>query len=235
MLTNHYPHEADSPYTLMNTRLNDPAKPLRTYRPDLPKNIGKIMQRVLEKDPEKRFPNVSTFALALYEAATKHEKSRQSILNPASIASRTLSKTYSSKAAAAAVASEKKKPEPRKMPIGRVVAAILVLLVLLAGGWFVMQQNLGQSATAEQLTATAEVCRIRLRSRAYIRSGPGTGFEEIRAYDSGWTTLVVGENIDAQGNRWWYIEVPSLNRNYWVADAVTDELGDCASVPAIEP
>lgn len=47
---------------------------LRTHRPDAPERLERVISRCLEKDRERRYPNVSELALALMEFAPKRAR-----------------------------------------------------------------------------------------------------------------------------------------------------------------
>jgi serine/threonine protein kinase len=268
MLTDHLPHEADSPFLLMNKRLNLPPEPLQTYRPDLSDEIALVLGRALEMEAANRYENVTAFALAFYEAVSKHEGFQQGSPSLAHLAQQMMIKSHRSPTPAPTQKSMTRLFQPPRQMIIGIVAIVLLLIV--TGGW-VMSQSRGQGAEASPtheissvneitstvepnttitfsttsvfvrtqaallLTSTPAPCRVRMRSRAYVRSGPGTGYDVVRAYDSGWTTSVVGKTTDAEGNLWWYVNVPSLSAIYWVADEVTDQIGDCAIVPSTTP
>jgi serine/threonine protein kinase len=267
MLTDHLPHEATSPFLLMNKRLNLPAEPLQTYRPDLPNEIATVLARALEVEAAKRYENVNAFALALYEAISQHENIQQSPPSMVNLINQMQMRRYQPYPEPP-ISSRKLidfiLQPPRKFMFGIIG---IVLLLIVTGGWL-MSHNNGQGTetsstndtvsiadasagdatatisttsifvrteTAILLSQTPAPCLVRMRSRAYVRSGPGTGYDVVRAYDSGWTTSVVGKSTDAEGALWWYIEVPSLSAVYWVADAVTEQIGDCDTVPSMTP
>ena len=64
VLSGRLPFESATAYALMNKHLNEPPTPLHTVRPDLPIEIEAVLQRVMAKDPQDRFPTVTDFANA---------------------------------------------------------------------------------------------------------------------------------------------------------------------------
>ncbi|HTK31102.1 MAG TPA: protein kinase [Candidatus Saccharimonadaceae bacterium] len=54
MLAGRLPFDGDNPMTLMFTIANEPPRPLREARPDVPPAVEALVHRLLEKDPEKR-------------------------------------------------------------------------------------------------------------------------------------------------------------------------------------
>jgi serine/threonine-protein kinase len=237
MLTGHLPHEANTPYALMQKRLNEPPKPLRAYRRDLPKAVSNVMNRALAREPSKRYETVSAFARALYEALGAASYKPPTLSNPNAPKNYLSEPSSESPSDESAVTADKPDaislpPARRASPARRfkILLLLITLFLIILSGWLVLQPILLGTL---QAAATEARCSVRLTERAYIRSGPGIDFEFIRAYDAGWTTNVVGRATDPEDNLWWNIEVPSLDNTYWVADAVTEESGDCSVVPLL--
>lgn len=67
------PFEADSAAQLMYKHFNEDPTPLNITRTDLPSAVSIVLHRSMSKDPEKRFPNMTTFAQA-FEAAVEGNK-----------------------------------------------------------------------------------------------------------------------------------------------------------------
>jgi serine/threonine protein kinase len=67
------PFEADSAAQLMYKHFNEDPTPLNITRADLPAAVNIVLHRSMAKDPEKRFPNMTTFAQA-FEAAVEGSK-----------------------------------------------------------------------------------------------------------------------------------------------------------------
>jgi tRNA A-37 threonylcarbamoyl transferase component Bud32/tetratricopeptide (TPR) repeat protein len=64
MLAGEMPFKGDNPLALMYTITNEPPKPLKPARPDVPEALEQLAARLLEKDPEKR-PDAATAAREL--------------------------------------------------------------------------------------------------------------------------------------------------------------------------
>jgi tetratricopeptide (TPR) repeat protein/tRNA A-37 threonylcarbamoyl transferase component Bud32 len=64
MLAGEMPFKGDNPLALMYTITNEPPKPLKPARPDVPEALEQLATRLLEKDPEKR-PDAATTAREL--------------------------------------------------------------------------------------------------------------------------------------------------------------------------
>jgi serine/threonine protein kinase len=69
LLTGQLPFRADSMTGLMDKIANAPHPPLRTIRPDLPASVGAVLDRALQKDPDKRFTDGAEMAKALRAVA----------------------------------------------------------------------------------------------------------------------------------------------------------------------
>ena len=65
MLAGKVPFEADSVATLLHRHAYEPPPPLREARPDLSPEIEAVIQRMLAKQPDDRYPNAATFVAAL--------------------------------------------------------------------------------------------------------------------------------------------------------------------------
>ena len=62
---------ADSMPGLMEKIATSPHPPLSAIRPDLPASVGEIIDRALEKDPERRYAGAGDMARALRACALK--------------------------------------------------------------------------------------------------------------------------------------------------------------------
>ena len=64
MLAGRLPFNADSVMAIMYAHFNEPPAPIETVRADCPPAIAAAVMRMLEKDPEKRWPNVESAVVA---------------------------------------------------------------------------------------------------------------------------------------------------------------------------
>ena len=69
MLAGRVPFTGESPTVIMMQQVQDPAPPLSDSRPDLPKAVGEVVARALQKQPADRFPTAGDLAAALAQAA----------------------------------------------------------------------------------------------------------------------------------------------------------------------
>jgi formylglycine-generating enzyme required for sulfatase activity/tRNA A-37 threonylcarbamoyl transferase component Bud32 len=70
MLTGYLPFESDSGIAVAMKHVNDPVKPPRIYRPDLPPAVEHVILTALEKDPDQRYPTAEAMLTALTRAAS---------------------------------------------------------------------------------------------------------------------------------------------------------------------
>src|SRR5512136_1864533 len=70
MLTGHLPFESDSGIAVAMKHVNDPVKPPRSYRPDLPPAVEQAIMTALEKDPKRRYSTAEAMLTALTRAAS---------------------------------------------------------------------------------------------------------------------------------------------------------------------
>ena len=69
MLAGQLPFESDSGIAVAMKHVNDPVKPPRDYRPDLPPAVEQVILTTLEKDPDRRYPTAEAMLAALTRAA----------------------------------------------------------------------------------------------------------------------------------------------------------------------
>ncbi|MEP4486953.1 MAG: serine/threonine-protein kinase [Halioglobus sp.] len=68
MLTGQAPHDGPNLTTLMTQIANEPAPPLRSLKPQLPRSLEQLMQRLMQKKPQKRFADCKELIQTLVEA-----------------------------------------------------------------------------------------------------------------------------------------------------------------------
>jgi serine/threonine protein kinase len=66
------PIEGDGFMVLVDRHLNARPRALREHRPDLPGHVADAIMRGLEKDPDRRWPNVAAFVAAMAEDDESH-------------------------------------------------------------------------------------------------------------------------------------------------------------------
>jgi len=69
LLTGQLPFRSDSIPGLMHAIATQPHPPLRTIRPDLPPEVGAVLDRALQKSPADRFESAGQMARALHDCA----------------------------------------------------------------------------------------------------------------------------------------------------------------------
>jgi serine/threonine-protein kinase len=62
------PFETTSAYALLNMHLNEMPTPLKSLRPDTPREVTAVLDRALAKEPKDRYPSVKEFAAAFEQA-----------------------------------------------------------------------------------------------------------------------------------------------------------------------
>lgn len=87
MLTGRRPFPADTAEALIQRIREDPPPPLRELSPEVPERVAQIVQRCLEKDPDRRFPDAESLRRALVttgvgEQAGTGEPSRERGTDP---------------------------------------------------------------------------------------------------------------------------------------------------------
>ncbi len=84
MLSGRRPFEADEPVRLLLMHANDPPPPLSTLAPGASPEVGAIVARLLQKDPDARFPDAKALAAALDALVPSETPSATSVSAPMS-------------------------------------------------------------------------------------------------------------------------------------------------------
>jgi len=124
MLTGALPFKSDTPWGLLHQHISEPPVPVRQINSDVPESIERSVMRLLEKEPENRYAS----ALALRRDLEKVARSALGLVEAAA-----LEKTRTATPSGFIKTVE---GQPALRPSTSVVAALLVLLVAVAGGWY---------------------------------------------------------------------------------------------------
>ena len=73
MLAGRLPFSADTTVGLLYAHVHEPPPPIHELRPDCPPEIADALMRMLEKDPEARWPDVESAVGAMGGAPTSHD------------------------------------------------------------------------------------------------------------------------------------------------------------------
>lgn len=73
LVTGRVPFEADTPYQIMHKHFHESPTPPKAHRSDLPEAVTQVLNRVLEKEPQARFPTVTDFAYSFERAIVGQE------------------------------------------------------------------------------------------------------------------------------------------------------------------
>jgi len=158
-LTGRVPFDAETMPQLCGMILQDPPRPLRDLRPDVPESLQAVVLHCLEKNREHRFANVAelAFALAPYGAPVAQRSADRisRVLGAAGIPS-----TPPAVASAASVRMESSthtnfgasgETKKSRTPL---LLALLAAVVLLGGlGWFATHRHAPVDSAAEPLSS----------------------------------------------------------------------------------
>jgi Tol biopolymer transport system component len=86
MLSGQVPFQADSTLALMYKIVHEPPPPLSQYRPDLPTEVGAVLEQALAKEPGARYPGASAFVEALGHALAGRTVKREAAVPAAETA-----------------------------------------------------------------------------------------------------------------------------------------------------
>lgn len=73
MITGKQPFVADTAMAIMWQHFNDPPRPLRELRPDCPPDLERAVLRMLEKQPDKRWPSIEDANAAIGATPLSHD------------------------------------------------------------------------------------------------------------------------------------------------------------------
>ena len=73
MITGKQPFVADTAMAIMWQHFNDPPRPIREHRPDCPPELEAAVLRMIEKQPDKRWPSIEDAVAAMGGSALAHD------------------------------------------------------------------------------------------------------------------------------------------------------------------
>jgi serine/threonine-protein kinase len=76
LVTGRVPFEATTPLAVLMHHVHQPPPPPRSFAPDLPEPVERVIARALEKDPARRFQSAAEMARAVREAIAEIERER---------------------------------------------------------------------------------------------------------------------------------------------------------------
>jgi formylglycine-generating enzyme required for sulfatase activity/predicted Ser/Thr protein kinase len=81
MATGRAPYRAETPPAIFVKHLHDPLPPPRTYNPDLPESVERVILKALAKDPQERFDTAIELTSA-FDQATREGSREGTIIEP---------------------------------------------------------------------------------------------------------------------------------------------------------
>ncbi|MBM4036137.1 MAG: hypothetical protein FJ291_30760 [Planctomycetes bacterium] len=130
LLTGQRPFEGTTPAELLIKQVNDPPPSLRALAPDVDQRLCRIIHRLLEKDPDKRYPTASALVEVLEALGTLPAQPYSGPVPPQAAATATL--TPASRPDAAPVARQRAWSGRRAALIAAGLAAATAAAILLA-------------------------------------------------------------------------------------------------------
>jgi len=234
MVTGRRPFTADTPMAVLFKQASEPLPRPKSYVPNLPDIVEKILVKALAKNPDDRYQSMTEFVAALEGLAT--DKMRYRVAPEIEKAPLTPASTN----------EKPNKNTPSRKIDARVYGLIAILLIagLLFGGGIVLWQMRG-SATPEQTvdatitpkpaftnttlpsrtaTATPSSQKITPKSiilfytimKEYLRAGPDINHPGISgSYQKGTQMQVLGMYVTSSNERWFYIQAPDGKQGWF--------------------
>jgi Tol biopolymer transport system component len=178
----------DSAVDTLHKIIYSEPEPVRTIKPDVPPDLGRILRKALAKDPDDRYQTAKDFAIDLRDLLREVDSNPSGLSLPAALAS-------SPPGPAPALAPR------RAFPM--FVAAALALLLLGAAGLFVLQRSRHPKAAARatdamqitRVTANGKVISASLspdgKLLAYVVSDQGEQSLGVKQIGSGQTLTLI--------------------------------------------
>jgi hypothetical protein len=154
MLAGRTPFNAPSLGEIMRGHLLEPPPPLRTLRVDVPQPVAEVVNRMLEKDPAKRYPSLADAVSALETASQRtltarggmSKRSSEQMLTPTSSPTTPLPRPSavltSAQTRRPTIAQTRQSAIPEEKKGSVLVPVFLVLLLAIAGGAYVKRDEL---------------------------------------------------------------------------------------------
>ena len=124
LATGRFPFDADSPATIMQKHLSEPAVLPREINPQVPEGLQSLILRATSKSPADRFPDMAALGAALQQLRTfeAQKEKPENVVQPEPTAVPLMQ---------SAVASATRQPQSKtkKHPVGKVILTILIALV----------------------------------------------------------------------------------------------------------
>ncbi len=134
MATGKRPFPSRNPAQLISSILRDPPEPVTDLRPDLPRHLGRIVRRCLEKDPERRYQSALDVRNELQDLWREIESGEVTTASAVAAAAarprrpgagrRWLPAAVAVAAALVAVAAVTLRPRPSEQPAGPAAATV---------------------------------------------------------------------------------------------------------------
>ncbi len=158
-LTGRVPFDAETMPQLCGMILQDPPRPLRSLRPDVPESLEAVVLHCLQKNREHRYANVADFAFALapFGAAVAHRSADRisRVLGAAGIPSRPVAVVGAASVRAGSSTNTNfgASGESKKSRTPLVLALLAGAAVLAGLGWFATQRHPALDSVADPLTS----------------------------------------------------------------------------------
>jgi serine/threonine protein kinase len=256
MVTGRLPFEGQTPFALMHKHLSEEPTPPQIWRSELPEAVKDVLYGAMAKAPRDRYPSIRAFADAFAEAVKDtpgqptdfftRELPVKALATPEKLISEPVEATPSMSPASRVEGQNTTfAPEPRRLPVTAIAAAVVAVIAIAAVILLAVNQPSGvvvQSASdtptnvptasdtplPEISPTSGKPLVIPLRSIA-ARGGPGPQYATFATIDPETEVEVIG--ISEDGN-WYQVRLPG-DVTGWLpsSNTLVNASGDLAGVP----
>ncbi|HEX3051609.1 MAG TPA: serine/threonine protein kinase [Aggregatilineaceae bacterium] len=194
MLTGKVPFDGTDPSEIALRHIDEKPRSPHELRPELPPGVELVVLKALAKKPSGRYPNGRAFADAV--ASALHQRKSRPSAAPVTPHPRHVSAPPQR-----VTAPQKRRSRGRRFFV-YAISILLLLLILTPAGYYWLDMNKTSDPKLDSPIPTAlhgdEVMGLVVIAtrdhHAYLRSGPGTGYETINSVPDGSWVTVVGRN-----------------------------------------
>lgn len=186
--TGSLPYRADTPMGLLVKQIHDPLPRPRAINPNLPDAVEEVLIKALSKDPDKRYPSISTFNDAFQEALMASLDPDTGKVRPEAISNEPITETFVYEG----LESELRKRAWYSHRSTQILMALLLLFIPVST-WAVRTVMTAGSSDSEDTRQSASL----LETISALSTDNAAGFGE--GSDPGLVATALAHTVEAMG------------------------------------